>query len=101
MTDEELEVLYDPLTRHAEYQRGQTVIYRTDGRRKIGEIMWITAPTPDHPTEYWIDGLTCIYQNDIEGIDEQSDTAILTHCPYCHTTHAAEGIEWCRQRYRK
>jgi hypothetical protein len=38
--------------------------------------------------------LTCIYQNDIEGIDEQSDTAILVHCPYCHTAHTAERVEW-------
>jgi hypothetical protein len=52
-------------------------------------------------TIYSIDGLTCIYQNDIEGIDEQNDTAVLVHCPYCHTTHTAERIEWCKNRYRQ
>lgn len=55
----------------SDYNVGDTITYMLNGRKLTGEITHITAPglTPvsktPHPTEYWIDGLTVIYQTDI------------------------------------
>src|SRR5437763_16226305 len=71
MTDEmQLEALYGKAAKFSEYKAGQTVRYRDNGRELIGEITYVSAPGHTvrgvaHPTQYWIDGLTCIYQTDI------------------------------------
>jgi hypothetical protein len=56
-----------------------------------------------HPLEFWLNGFDCIYQNDILGLveEDEPEEATLVLCPHCHRTHAAEGVEWCRNRYGK
>jgi hypothetical protein len=101
--DQQLEELFGPRARHSEYAVGQRVRYRSDGRILTDEIDWITPADKTHPLEYWI-GLNCLYQTDIiEAVDEEdeADTAILVHCPYCRTTHSPEAVQWCRNKYGK
>lgn len=70
MREQNLNELLGPSGK-SDYQVGDMIKYRHEGQIKQGEIMHITAPglTPvsktPHPTEYWIDGFTVIYQKDI------------------------------------
>jgi hypothetical protein len=73
-TDQSFEEIFGPLARHAEYQVGQTIRYRADGRIKQGEIDWISPAIHDHPLEYWLNGFDCIYTCDILGVvDEEQE----------------------------
>lgn len=54
----------------SDYSVGDTIKYRVNGQIRTGEIMHITGPGftvsgRPHPTEYWVDGFTCLYQTDI------------------------------------
>ncbi len=97
---EQMEALYGPSAKFSEYKAGQHVRYRADGMVKTGEITWVSGPghtalgTP-HPTQYWIDGLTCIYQGDILGVVDEGDEPTLERCPHCGQMHQAGQIDSC------
>jgi hypothetical protein len=103
--DQDFSAIFGPCAKHSEYAVGQWIKYCSpEGRIKTGEIDWITPASADHPLEYWLNGFDVAYQTDILGVvedEELEDTITLVLCPYCHRTHAAEGVEWCRQRYGK
>jgi hypothetical protein len=100
--DQQFEDIFGPLAKFSEFKRGQIVKYRSDGRIKTGEIMWVTAPGhtvtgADHPTEYWI-GLDCIYEPDIlQAIEDDacSDEPLIQQCPYCYRWHRTGTVQDC------
>lgn len=70
MSEQNLDELLGPAGK-SDYSVGDTIAYMVNGQKHTGEIIHISAPgvTPvsgtPHPTEYWIDGFTVIYQTDI------------------------------------
>lgn len=108
MTDDrQLFELYGPAAKFAEFKAGQTVRYRSDGRELVGEITYVSAPGHTvrgvaHPTQYWIDGLTCIYQSDILSVRDGDDQEpALEHCPHCRGWHQAGMVERCPQNRKR
>jgi hypothetical protein len=102
--DQDLSAIFGEPARHSEYTIGQVVRYASDGRIQTGEVSWTTPADATHPLEYWVNGLTCLYSTDILGLveeDDEPDTAILVHCPYCRTTHSPEAVQYSKQRYGK
>jgi hypothetical protein len=96
--------LFGPLAPHAEFSVGQLIHYRDEqGIVRTGEITWIEGPGKairgdHHPLQYWVNGLICLYQSDILGIDEETSEPTLVRCPYCDQLHSACTIEQCARK---
>jgi hypothetical protein len=115
--NQDLESIFGKRARHSEYSRGEKVRYRwVHGQQKVGEIIEIVAAghnsvvgRPPLPMQYAVvpvgatEGFPdMIGEADIvEVVDEEADTAVLVHCVYCGRTHAAEAVEWCKNKYGK